>query len=231
MLLGLSAAMLALAANANGGSMAAWLARALVRTRYDGAQTWRQAGEAVILSMAPAALAGIAGYVAGTLAQTGFLLHPAAIQPDLSRISPLAGIKRLVGPHMLAQTLKSIAKLAVLGGCFWLAMRHVLPGLIAAPYIEPGALYRRILVMSAQLALLLLGGHAVIAGADVAWERYHHAPPGGEGRAQGHRGQSQGKAASAAPGAGQGAAADAEGGAAGGGGDHQPHPLCGGAGL
>jgi flagellar biosynthetic protein FlhB len=175
MLLGLSAAMLALAANANGGNMAAWLARALVRTRYDGAQTWREAGEAVILSMAPAALAGIAGYVAGTLAQTGFLLHPAAIQPDLSRISPLAGIKRLVGPHMLAQTLKSIAKLAVLGGCFWFAMRHILPGLMAAPYIEPGALYRRVLVMSAQLALLLLGGHAVIAGADVAWERYHHA--------------------------------------------------------
>jgi len=175
MLVGLSAAMLALSAQCSGGSMVAWLGRALLRTRYEGAQTWREAGQAVIFSMAPAALAAAAGYMAGTLVQTGFLLHPASVQPDLSRISPLSGIKRLIGPHTLAQTLKAIAKLAVLGACFWMAVRHMLPALMAAPYVEPGALYRRILVQSAQLVLLLLGGHAVIAGADVAWERHHHA--------------------------------------------------------
>ena len=48
------------------------------------------------------------------LLQTGLLLSLGPLRPNFSRISPGAGLKRLLGSNGLVQALKSCAKIAVM---------------------------------------------------------------------------------------------------------------------
>ena len=171
MLASLSAGTMVVAGQGDGAKVARWFAAALQQTRFDGAQTWSWLGHSVMLSVLPAAAAAIGGYAAATLLQTGFLLRTAALQPDLSRLSPIAGLKRMFGVQGLVLVMKALAKLAVLGTCLYFALRRVLPGLPNVTFDLPELLYRQILAHSWHFLLLLLGAQAVIAGADLFWER------------------------------------------------------------
>ena len=174
MLASLSAGTMAVASQADMASVTHWLAAFLQQNRFRGMQTWTLAMHGLVQGILPGAMAAACGYAAATLLQTGFLVHLAALQPDFSRISPLAGLKRLLGPQALVQVLKALAKLTLLGGCFYAAMRQVWPKLQAAVSDLPQTLYHEMLAHGWHLLLLLLGAQTAIAGADFAWERVRH---------------------------------------------------------
>jgi flagellar biosynthetic protein FlhB len=119
-----------------------------------------------------AALAGVAA-LAATLLQTRFLVSAKPLQPQLSRISPLAGAKRLASPESLFELLRTLIKLGVVGGALWwavgdpAALRAVLAdgagGLLAA--LEDAAL---------RLIVAALVAYAFVAGADLLWVRFRH---------------------------------------------------------
>ncbi len=174
MLASVGAGLAVLAWQADAGQVAHWMAASLQAARYEGAPTFARAGHAVLLGLAPPALAALGGYTAATLLQTGFLFRGAALMPDLSRISPLAGIKRLLGPQTLVQMVKSLAKLGVLGACLLIALRRIMPDLPALPGAAPATLLLLVAHHARGLVLQLLGGQALIAGADYAWEWMRH---------------------------------------------------------
>ncbi|HEX3700276.1 MAG TPA: flagellar biosynthesis protein FlhB [Phenylobacterium sp.] len=125
------------------------------------------AAPVLLAVMAAAALAG----AAGNLVQTGFVLTPERLRPDFSKVSPMAGLRRLFGLDGLVHFLKSLAKVGATGAIGWWVLKpHVteLAGLVA---LDPTAMLgfaadvlRRLIF--AVLALLL-----VIAGADWFWQR------------------------------------------------------------
>jgi len=172
MLAGLTAGGMAASAQFDEHGVAHWLAAALSMPPYEGGGTWRAAGLTVLAIVAPVAGASLGGYAAATLLQTNFLLHGTAVQPDLSRMSPLAGIKRLIDPHALVQLLKSIAKLLVFGICLWIGVSRVLPMLPVALLTTPQALHHTMLHAITSLVLMMLGAQAAIAAVDLLWERY-----------------------------------------------------------
>ena len=175
MLASLSAGILAIEIQGGSGSAVVhWFAVSLEQTRFEGVQTWRSVLGSVEIGVLPAALAALGAYAAMTLLQTGFLLHASALQPDLTRLSPLAGLKRMLGPNALVLVIKAFAKLAVLGGCFYFALARLLPGLQLSPFEVPQALYRQVLQQGWHLLLLIAGGQAAIAAVDLAWERLSH---------------------------------------------------------
>jgi flagellar biosynthetic protein FlhB len=173
LLLSLAAGLVAIAAQSDPARIMHFFASALQQTRYAGESTWRAAALAILLPVIPVALAAWAGTVVTTLAQTDFLLYAGGLQPDLSRISPLKGLKRLFGAETLVAVLKAIAKLAVFAACLWVSIGQVLPSLPTAALRTPGALYSQILRAGTRLALMLLAAQAAIALADTVWERFH----------------------------------------------------------
>jgi flagellar biosynthetic protein FlhB len=172
MLLGLTAGLVAVSMQFNQAAIAHWLAQGLQRAQYDGGAIFGRAGITILMTAAPVAAAAAGAYGFSTLLQTSFLLHTSAIQPDLSKISPLSGIKRLLGPQTAIQVVKAIAKLGIFAALLWNAISRVLPLLASSPYRPVGTLLREILEQATHLVLLLLGAQAAIAGADVLWERY-----------------------------------------------------------
>jgi len=142
----------------------------------DPAMAIAQSVRAAMLLVGPIAGIVLAAAAAAVLLQTGFLLRVSAMAPDLGRLDPRRGLKRMFGTSGLVEAAKSLVKMTAFAGAAFLGISHAWSSLGAAPFWEPELLTQRILQETAHLLLLLLlGVQAVIAGADVAWSRYHHA--------------------------------------------------------
>ncbi len=125
--------------------------------------------------MLPAACGAAGAIVAATFLQTGFLIRTEALLPDLSRISPLHGIKKLLSVETLLQAGKSVAKLAVLSCALWLALHRLLPVLPTVPRWTQVALARRMLAGASGLIGLLAGAQALLALFDLFLVRLRYA--------------------------------------------------------
>ena len=98
---------------------------------------FRLAGLAWLSGAAPFVLAAMLAGVAVVLVQTRFLLSGKALRVDFKRVSPGAGLKRLLGPESLVEAVKSVAKIVVIGIVLWRVMLADLPGLMLAPFGDP----------------------------------------------------------------------------------------------
>jgi len=107
-----------------------------------------------------------------TMVQTGWLLHGKALVPNLSRLNPLAALKRLLGPERLAELVRTLAKLGILGLALWLAVD--LTSLQAALHRPPGALLAEAGRGALRLLLACLAAFALVAGLDLFWVRWRH---------------------------------------------------------
>ncbi len=86
---------------------------------------------AVVLDVAPLALAASFGAVAGAAAQG---VHPSskALKPQFKRMNPMQGIKRMFGPKALWEALKSLAKVIVISIVVWSMAKTLVPQLVGA---------------------------------------------------------------------------------------------------
>lgn len=121
-------------------------------------------------------VAGLALLFAGaaTLLQTGFLISAKPLRPNLSKISPLAGAKRLVSPENLMEFVKSLTKLAVLATMAALVLWDAPTRYARTVGLEVGPLARLIATDTLKLVVGLLAALAVIAALDLLWTRHRH---------------------------------------------------------
>lgn len=139
----------------------------------------RQAIIAAVLTVAwmagPIVVAVIAASICATLAQTGFMFRLEAAMPDLARLNPARGFKRVFGPGVLIETGKSVLKLALISALLWSALGAFMPRLVFALQWDAAHLldgtFRGIL----RIMFGLLAGQAVIAAIDVVLGRLKHA--------------------------------------------------------
>lgn len=121
----------------------------------------------------PVAAAAILGAALATLAQTRGAISAGQLMPSLGKLSPMAGLGRLLGKDSLLEFGRTCLKLCVVGGALWMVAGD-LPGLAASTDLPPGAL----LAAAASGALRLLGAtlaaFALLAGADVLLVRARH---------------------------------------------------------
>jgi flagellar biosynthetic protein FlhB len=137
------------------------------------------AGVAVAWKIAEAALpalltvlgaATLAG-VFGNVVQTGLLFAPSKLKPDLSRLSPAEGFKRLFGIDGLMHFLRAALKVVLIGAvAWWVLAPHAaeFTGLIG---MSPAGVLTFSLGLATQLMFSVLGLLAVLAVIDFVWQR------------------------------------------------------------
>lgn len=106
----------------------------------------------------------IAGVV-GVAVQSGFFFHPAAIQPNFSRLNPSEGFKKLFGVNGLIELTRAMAKLALMTGTAWLALKGRIGEVASLPWRDPHALIDITAVLGVRLlviAAVVQGGTAVL---------------------------------------------------------------------
>ncbi|MGE5578681.1 MAG: flagellar biosynthesis protein FlhB [Bacillota bacterium] len=79
------------------------------------------------LAAAPVAAAALVFGAGASIIQGGLQFHPHLIAPDFSRLNPLRGLTRLFSRRALADGLRSLLKVALVGILTWNALRTVLP--------------------------------------------------------------------------------------------------------
>jgi flagellar biosynthetic protein FlhB len=80
------------------------------------------AGEAVLLAVAPIAMACALAGIASNVGMVGFKPSGKALRPDPKRLNPIAGAKNIFGPNAIVETLKSIAKVGVVAAIVAIAL-------------------------------------------------------------------------------------------------------------
>ncbi|GBR06446.1 EscU/YscU/HrcU family type III secretion system export apparatus switch protein [Acetobacter oeni] len=127
---------------------------------------------AMFLGLPMAGAAAIAGVTTSVL-QSGFLMRPEALIPDITRLNPLKGIKRIFSVSSLIDTIKSVAKMGAFSFLLYGVVRDSLamaPNAMSwSPEIFTGVLYS--LTMHMLVAVLVV--QAAIVVLDEVWTRYH----------------------------------------------------------
>ncbi len=135
------------------------------------AADWTRLG--LVLTM-PFLLAAAAAGLVANLVQNRPGLRGQALKPDLKRLSPLPGLKRMVGTQSLVELVKSLLKIAVIGTVAFLVLWPQLETLVGVGYQSPGEIgaYTGSLIL--RLSLWVVGILVPLAVADLLYQRWHH---------------------------------------------------------
>jgi len=110
--------------------------------------------------------------VAANVIQTGFMLTTGPLTPNLDRLSPLQGFKRLFGIDGLVQFLKSSLKIGVLGAIAWFTLSPHARELENLAALDPLSLLPMAVRDLRDLLFAVLAFLALVAGFDWFWQRY-----------------------------------------------------------
>ena len=114
----------------------------------------------------PLALTMMAVGVAAAGAQGGIRVATKLFVPKFSRLNPLPGIKKMLGPQALWEGTKALVKTGVLAGVLYMTMKDIVPLLMTAGRLQIGSLLS--VVDNAVLSLIRAASVAgiVMAAAD-----------------------------------------------------------------
>jgi flagellar biosynthetic protein FlhB len=123
--------------------------------------------------MLPAVTAMVAG-IASNVLQNGLIITSEPIMPQLSRISPLAGIKRMFSMRSVVELIKSLLKVGVIG---YVAFLSIYPEMMQVRTL-PNTSAEGLLLLLAKLGARMTIGVAIamffIALFDILYQRFQH---------------------------------------------------------
>ena len=128
----------------------------------------------VLLLCGPLMLVVFVVALLGNFVQFGFLFSTEKLAPKFSKISPIEGIKRMFSMQMLMNTLKSIAKVVLVGYIAYHEIIKVLPDLNPLMDQEPIQIAAFIGKVSFSIFLKSALLIAVLAAIDYAFQRYDY---------------------------------------------------------
>jgi flagellar biosynthetic protein FlhB len=116
-------------------------------------------------------LALMAAAFIGPFVQIGPLFAPEAVKPALSKVSPLAGFKRLFSLRSLVELAKGLLKLAVVGAVSWLIIKPYYSALEHLVSVPVPVMLDEMLKLVIKLMIGILIVLAVVAAIDVVYQR------------------------------------------------------------
>ncbi|MCS6924376.1 MAG: EscU/YscU/HrcU family type III secretion system export apparatus switch protein [Candidatus Binatia bacterium] len=114
----------------------------------------------------------VAAGVAGGALQTGFLWTAELLRPDLSRLNPLAGLRRLCSGEAVAELVKALGSVMCLGGLGVVALYMHLPAFAALSTLEVVDIVRYGGREGGWLLTAGVGVMTALAGLDYAYQRW-----------------------------------------------------------
>lgn len=129
----------------------------------------------VFSAVIPFLLLLAAGGVLANLAQTGPIFSGHPLKPDVQRLNPVQGFKRLWSARALFEAGKSLLKLVLFSAVAYEAIRGLLPALLAMLGEQPRHYPQRVLDFGQSLGFRLLLAMLLIAVIDVAFVRWEYA--------------------------------------------------------
>lgn len=109
--------------------------------------------------------------LAGHLVQTGLLFSTEKMQPKLSKLNPVEGVKRMFGPQGWANFLKGLGKMALVSAAIFVAIWPKRTELAALPAMDVSGILQVVMTDVILLFIAALVAYAAIAALDYIYQR------------------------------------------------------------
>jgi flagellar biosynthetic protein FlhB len=111
----------------------------------------------------------------GNILLGGLAFSAEAAMPKFSKLNPLNGLKRMFGIQSWVELLKSIAKVALIGGCAWFLLMANGDTILSLSGLKLQDGVRQMLTVTARMFLLICTSLLLIVLIDVPFQRWNHA--------------------------------------------------------
>jgi flagellar biosynthetic protein FlhB len=122
--------------------------------------------------IAPVALASAFFGVLTTLFQTRFLFSSEKLKPDIKKINPIQGIKKLFNLRSIVESLKFLAKFMIIGGVAYLVLDDVILRSAMLQDQSPWQIIRYMGEVLFQLSLMIALAFIALSAIDFGWQKY-----------------------------------------------------------
>ncbi|MBL8659164.1 MAG: flagellar biosynthesis protein FlhB [Rhodospirillales bacterium] len=129
-------------------------------------------GLLALMLLAPIVAALVLAAVAANFVQSGLVWAPQRIAPQLSRISPASGAKRLFSTRAVVEFAKGLLKLAAVATICAAIARLLFADIAVLPALPVAALLERVDKVAIWLPAGALAALTLIAGLDFAYQRF-----------------------------------------------------------
>ena len=126
--------------------------------------------KAVMLTI-PLVLVAVISAVAGNALQFGFLFAAESIKPDIKKISPIGGLKKIFAIKNLVEFFKSIIKIAFLSFVVYYVIYSTIGDMVNMPYCGSQCILPIVGVLMKKLLLFSMVAFLIIAVVDYLFER------------------------------------------------------------
>ena len=110
-----------------------------------------------------------------SVAQTGPVWSTHPLHPDLTRLSPAHGFRRVLSLRSLFDAGRAVVKVTVVTVVTLLVLRELLPRAGVLVQLTPPAAFRLLVAETGRISLLLAASLMVVAVFDLLWTRYEFA--------------------------------------------------------
>jgi flagellar biosynthetic protein FlhB len=122
----------------------------------------------------PVAGAILLAGVAANVIQIGFLFTGKPLMPDLEKINPISGFKRLFSMRSLVETVKNILKLTVIGLVAWLVLKAEFGRMLQLSDASVKMIWMFTTTVALKVVISIALVLIVIAVLDYAYQRFDH---------------------------------------------------------
>lgn len=122
----------------------------------------------------PIALLSACIAIVAHLAQFGLLFSGEPIKPELKKVNPVDGAKRIFSMKSIIEFLKSIIKVTLLTLIIWVVIEGNIQDILRMPVCGLGCIPLVVGILLKQLILTAGVGFIIISIGDYAFERYQH---------------------------------------------------------
>ncbi len=124
--------------------------------------------------IAPVMIAAAVTGLVGNLVQSGWVFAPDKLTPDLTRLSPLAGFRRLAPSQSGMTLLKAVISVTIISSLLWALAVEALQATPRLAWMSPSGASAEAWRWVRQLLVQGGGALLVLALADVGWQWYRH---------------------------------------------------------
>jgi type III secretion protein U len=110
--------------------------------------------------------------VTNLVSMRGFLLSIEPIKPDVKRINPAEGFKRIFSLRSVIEFLKGLVKVHLLGVAFYVIGRHSLQALMESSHCGAGCIESTFYWVLKPLVFTVLGAFLLVGAVDVMMQRW-----------------------------------------------------------
>lgn len=135
-------------------------------------ELWRDTGARVATILLLPLLVLVAMAVAGNLVQHRLVWTTEKLQPKFSKVSPLAGMKRLFSKESLVNFLKGLLKITIVGGLMVAVLWPERDRVDTMIFRETGVILAETQELVIKLIIAILAFMTVVAGLDFLYQRH-----------------------------------------------------------